>query len=179
MKKLYVLLIVSIFLFLLFPVFALEIRENDSGSLIYQQKAKIGDFFDIYWIHSVTLQPVIETYQLLAPGKIPLVKMVFNEFGPNLPSKPEYNQKWIIKDGKYTVVGYELIFERVPVTIGAIIANHTLIYNGKTIELKELYRPGGYVHIGLEKKSLGKFLTEEVKIWQKSKTNISLKVQKI
>lgn len=180
MKKLSVLLVVSIFLIIFFlPVYILEVRVNGSEKLIYQHKAKLGDFFDIYWIHSVTLQPVIETYQLLAPGKIPIVKMVFDEFGPNLPSKPEYNQKWIIKDGKYTVVGYELIFERVPVTIGAIIANHTLIYDGKRIELKKLYRPGGYVHIGLERKPLGQFLTEEVKIWQKAKKNISLKIQKI
>jgi len=157
------------------PVHVLEVRADATEELIYQQQAKIGDFFDINWIHSVTLQPVIETYQLEAPGKIPIVKMVFDEFGPNLPAHPEYDQKWIIEDGKYTVVGYELIFERVPVTIGAVIANHTLVYNGRRTQLKDVFRPGGYVHIGFQKKSLGQFLIEEVEIWQKSKMNINIK----
>ena len=48
----------------------------------------------------------------------------------HLPAHPEFNQYWVIEDGKYTVLGYERVFERVPVTIGAVIADHTLVYNG-------------------------------------------------
>lgn len=153
--------------FLLLPIYVLEVRVNGTEELVYQQKAYVGDNFDIKWIHSVTMQPVIETYQLQAPGKIPIIKMTFDEFGPNLPACPEYNQYWIIEDGKFNVMGYELVFERVPVTIGAVIADHTLIYNGQTIHLKDIYRPGGYVHIGLLKKTFSQFMIEEVEIWQK------------
>lgn len=93
-------------------------------------------------------------------------QMVFDEFGPNLPARPEFDQEWIIADGKFTVTNYDLVFNRVPVTIGAVIANHTLHYRDKIIPLKDVYKPGGYVHIGLAKKSWRQFLTEEVKIWQ-------------
>ncbi|MGI6225729.1 MAG: DUF1850 domain-containing protein [Peptococcales bacterium] len=175
MKKIYVFLIAVILILnlCLLPVHILEVRVDGSEQLVYQQKAKLGDLFDVQWVHSVTLQPVIETYQIKAPGEIPIVKMVFDEFGPNLPAMPHYNQEWIIENGKFTVIGYELMFERVPVTIGAIVANHTLVYNGKNTELKKIYRPGGYVHIGVQKKSWGQFLMEEVKIWQKSKMRLN------
>jgi len=149
----------------LLPVYVLEVRADGSEKLIYQQKANVGDFFDIHWIHSVTLQPVVETFLLEAPGKIPIVKMTFDEFGPNLPAHPEFNQFWVIENGKFNVLGYELVFDRVPVTIGAVIANHALVYNGKTTPLKDIYRPGGYVHIGLKRKTFSQFLIEEVEIW--------------
>ena len=141
----------------LLPVYVLEVRVNGSEELVYQQLAEVGSCFDISWIHSVTLRPVIETYLLEAPGKIPIVKMTFDEFGPNLPAHPEINQYWVIEDGKYNVMGYEIVFDRVPVTIGAVIANHILIYDGKETCLKEVYKPGGYVHIGLQKKTLVDF----------------------
>lgn len=174
MKKTFSLLILSIFIiiFYLIPIFTLEVRVNESEELVFQQKANIGEYFDVQWIHSVTLQPVIETYRLIAPGNIPIIKMVFDEFGPNLPAQPEGNQYWIIDNGEFTVMGYERIFERVPVTIGAVIADHTLIYNGKKTPLKDVYMPGGYVHIGLQKKTLGQFLIEEVEIWLKGKMKI-------
>ena len=167
-KLLLIISIILIFAFSLSPAYFLEVRVNGTEELVYQQKARLGDYFDIKWIHSVTLQPVIETYCLEALGRIPIVKMTFNEFGPNLPAHPEFNQYWIIEDGKYNVLGYELVFDRVPVTIGSVISDHILIYNGKTIHLKDVYKPGGYVHIGLNRKTLLQFFIEEVKTCQTS-----------
>jgi hypothetical protein len=167
-KRIALLICISIILsFCLLPTFVLEVRVDGSEDLVYQQLARIGDLFDVRWIHSVTLQPVVETYRLEAPGKIPIVKMTFNEFGPNLPAHPEFDQYWVIEDGEFNVLGYDLVFERVPVTIGAVAADHTLVYDGRFTRLKDVYRPGGYVHIGLERKTFGQFLIEEVKIWLK------------
>lgn len=169
MRKIYVYISIIILLlfFSLLPVYVLEVRVDGTEELVYQQKARVGDLFDVHWIHSVTLQPVVETYKLEAPGRIPIVKMTFDEFGPNLPAHPEFNQYWIIEDGKYNVMGYEIVFDRVPVTIGAVIADHALIYDGQTTHLKDIYRPGGYVHIGLQKKPFSHFIIEEVELWQK------------
>ncbi|MGI6703137.1 MAG: DUF1850 domain-containing protein [Clostridia bacterium] len=154
---------------LLLPTLVLEVRVDGSEELVFQQLAKAGSLFEVHWIHSVTLQPVIEIYLLEAPGSIPIVKMTFDEFGPNLPAHPEFNQYWVIENGKYNVLGYERVFDRVPVTIGAVIANHNLVYNGRSIPLKDVYRPGGYVHIGLTEKKLCQFFIEEVEIWQKGR----------
>lgn len=169
MKKKFIFgIIVLLSITFIYPVYVLEVRIDGTEQLVYQQLAKLGDKFAVKWTHSVTLQPVIETYKLEAPQKIPIVKMVFDDYGPNLPAHPEYNQKWIIdEDGTINVVNYNRVFERVPVTIGAVIANHALVYNGITTYLKDVYRPGGYVHIGLQKKDLAHFLFKEVEIWLK------------
>jgi len=153
---------------LLLPIYALEVKVAKTEVTVYQQPANLGEQFDIIWTHSVTLQPVIETYRIDRPGKISLIQMIFDDNGPNLPARPEYNQKWLIKDGKFIVSNYDLVFERVPVTIGAIIANHTLQYNDKLTNLKEVYRPGGYVLLGITKKNIFNYLTQEVEIWLKN-----------
>lgn len=171
MKKAIILLLFFgiVFSLLLLPILVLEVRVDGSEELVFQQPAKAGSLFEVHWIHSVTLQPVIEVYLLEAPGRIPIVKMTFDEFGPNLPAHPEFNQYWVIEDGKYNVLGYDLVFERVPVTIGAVIADHTLVYNGRSTPLEDVHRPGGYVHIGLTEKKLCQFFIEEVEIWQKGR----------
>jgi len=169
MKKYFLfLIIISIVMILLLPIYALEVKVAKTEVTVYQQPANLGEQFDIIWTHSVTLQPVIETYRIDRPGKISLIQMIFDDNGPNLPARPEYNQKWLIKDGKFIVSNYDLVFERVPVTIGAIIANHTLQYNDKLTNLKEVYRPGGYVLLGITKKNIFNYLTQEVEIWLKN-----------
>lgn len=167
MKKTVFLLLLIAFIISMYPFYALEVRVDGSGELVYQQLASLGDTFDIVWTHSVTLQPVIETYQLERPGRIPLVQMVFDDNGPNLPARPEFDQKWIISDGKFIVTNYDRVFERVPVVIGAVIANHSLRYGGKETALKDKYRPGGYVHIGLTRDYLPLYILKGVKLWLK------------
>jgi hypothetical protein len=176
MKKIYIIiifiLIIAVAYISFVEFYVLEIRVNETEELVFQQKSNIDDYFSVYWIHSVTLQPVIETYKLEEPGKIPIVKMTFDEFGPNLPAHPEFNQYWVIEDGKYNVLGYERVFDRVPVTIGAVIADHRLIYNDSIIHLKDIYKPGGFIHIGLQRKCLFQFLKEEVGIWIRNRMKI-------
>src|SRR5690554_2880050 len=114
MKKIFIIiifiLIIAVAYISFVEFYVLEIRVNETEELVFQQKSNIDDYFSVYWIHSVTLQPVIETYKLEEPGKIPIVKMTFDEFGPNLPAHPEFNQYWVIEDGKYNVLGYERVF---------------------------------------------------------------------
>ncbi|MDX9871561.1 MAG: DUF1850 domain-containing protein [Clostridia bacterium] len=167
MRKLVFFLLLIVTIVCLWPLYSLEVRADGSGELVCHLPAQTGDTFDIIWTHSVTLQPVIETYLLEKPGQIPLVQMVFDDNGPNLPAHPEQNTKWTMQDGKFIVTGYDLVFERVPVVIGALIANHTLRYNGREISLKDEYRPGGYVHIALVREILPVYIQKEVNLWLK------------
>jgi len=170
MHSLIALAIIFFAIVCLWPLHLLEVRVDGTEELVHRQPAKIGETFDVVWTHSVTLQPVTETYKLEAPGRITLVRMVFSDFGPNLPARPEFNQQWTFSGGYYVVTNYDLCFERVPVVIGAVIADHTLRFSGKEIRLKDAFRPGGYVHIGLVKKRLSKYLLEEAETWLKNRS---------
>ena len=161
----YLVPVIALFVVCTWPIYVLEVRADGTENLVYRQTARRGDTFDVVWTHSVTLQPVIETYRLEAPGNIPLVQMIFTDNGPNLPACPEFNQKWTMSDGQFIVTNYDRVFERVPVVIGAMIANHTLRYSGKETQLKDEYRPGGYVHIGLVRDLLPEYILKGAKLW--------------
>lgn len=172
MPKFAHLLIIFLLFLLIIPITVLEVRIQDSNELVYQQLAKLEDTFDVKWRHSVTLQPVIETYKLEGYDKISLIQMVFDDNGPNLPAQPWEEQKWNITDGKFIITNYNQYFSRVPVTIGAIIADHTLIYNGKETPLRDVYRPGGFVYISVTKNNVYQLVIKEVGLWKKKMLKI-------
>lgn len=116
------------------------------------------DTFSIHWKHSVTKQPVIETYFIQEDLTIGIKEMYFNEHGPNLPAAPVDGTKWEIEDGMFRVFNYSVSFDKVPVRIGQEVADHTFYYAHHEIPLRELARPGGFVEIEATTISLLKYL---------------------
>ncbi len=161
MKKLILLCIVIIIIAIsfLYPVHVLQILDGSKGTtVLYETKTNIYDKFTVKWIHSVSKQPVLETYEIQEDLSIKIHEMIFNENGPNLPAGPEQGTKWEIKNGEFRVYNYSLSFDEVPVRIGQVIADHTLIYNDIVLPLKDVSRPGGFVRIKVIKTSFAKYL---------------------
>lgn len=163
MKKLVLFLIfISIATFFIYPVYVLQVLEGSEGNnVLYQTRTKLNDKFTVRWIHSVSKQPVLETYMIQEDLSIKIYEMIFNENGANLPAGPEQGTKWEIKDGKFRAYNYSVVFEEVPVRIGQVVANHTLNYGQISLPLKKLSRPGGFVRIRAEKISLAEYILEE------------------
>ncbi|AOT72583.1 DUF1850 domain-containing protein [Geosporobacter ferrireducens] len=157
------------FLIIMFlPVYVLEVIDGQENRVLYQTITKPLDQFSIQWIHSVSKQPVTETYQIHEDLHIGILEMIFNENGPNLPAGPEGGTKWEIKDGYFRVYNYDLVFDRVPVRIGQVIANHTLIYKQKELPLKDISRPGGLVYIQIRKATIIKMIIGGIGLWRKA-----------
>ncbi|MEW9125250.1 MAG: DUF1850 domain-containing protein [Thermotaleaceae bacterium] len=135
--------------------------------MLYQVTTRPHDRFSIRWIHSVSNQPVIETYEINKDLSIGIYEMIFNENGPNLPAGPENGTKWEIKDGYFRVYNYNLIFQKVPIRIGKVVANHTLIYKNKELPLEQVSRPGGFVYIQVCKLVLIKYIIGGIRLWLK------------
>lgn len=169
-KIIFISIIIIIGFCLLIPLTVLQVvRGSETEEILYQTVTKPGDRFSVLWIHSVSKQPVIETYEIRDDLRIGIYEMIFDENGPNLPAGPEQGTKWEIKNGQFRVYNYSLVFDEVPVRIGKVIANHTLIYKDEKIPLKEIDRPGGFVKIKAVKISMVKYFFGGVKIWLKMK----------
>jgi hypothetical protein len=166
MRKIALTLILIIVFLNIYQITVLEIIDDKEERLIYQTFTKPHEKFSIMWIHSVSKQPVTETYMINEDLSIGIYEMIFNEPGPNLPSGPEGGTLWEIKDGKFRVYNYDIILSEVPVRIGEVIANHTVIYKNTEIELKRLSRPGGFVKIRVCRMSLFYFFYREVIRWR-------------
>ncbi len=157
----------------LMPVEVLQIIEIDrdppDSRLLVQWRTEPGDTFTLLWTHSVTHQPVTEVYQINEDLTIGIVEMLFNEHGPNLPSAPEGSTRWEIKDGMFRVYNYDIIFDKLPVRIGQVVADHTFFYQEHTIVLAKLSRPGGFVTVQARRMSAIHYLFEEGRLWMKKK----------
>ncbi|MCC5912179.1 MAG: DUF1850 domain-containing protein [Clostridiaceae bacterium] len=166
----YIILLLIVVLPLLYPITLLQVVEGTGEEeILYQTFTQPQELFSVRWVHSVSKQPVIETYKINKDYTVGMHEMLFTENGPNLPHGPEGGTKWEIKNGVFRVYNYDLIFEKVPVRIGQVIANHTLVYRDKEVVLKDIDRPGGFVHIRVNKTPFIKYLYKEVQLWLKTK----------
>lgn len=146
-----------------FEIFIVDKGINENR-VVFQAIRSEQNYFDVKWTHSVSLRPVIETYRVNDDYTISLIQMIFDSFGANLPSSPEHGTIWEFNDEYIRVYNYDVAFDAVPVVIGKAVANHSFIYNGNEIFLKDIYKPGGYVNIRVVNKSVLNYLTKEIGI---------------
>lgn len=163
--KISIVIILIITILSLYKITLLQVYVVDKGpdfnKVLLQIPAKPQEKFSMKWTHSVSLRPVIETYKIENDLNISIYEMIFDSFSANLPASPDYDTVWEFNDDHIRVYNYDVIFDAVPVVIGKVVANHTLLFRDKSIPLKDIYRPGGYVKIRARKKSLIKYMFEE------------------
>lgn len=161
-------LIITFFPVNSFKVYTVE--KEEESQLLYHTLVRPGEIFSVKWIHSISKQPVTETYKIRKDLRIQIYEMIFNHHSPNLPSFPVEGTKWEIKNGTYRVYNYNRSYKELLVRIGIVIANHTLYIKNDIIPLKELYKPGGLVKFRIDKIPFIKYLREEVIIWTNKKS---------
>lgn len=147
-----------------FDIYIVDKGVNENKVILQVVKDE-QDYFDVKWTHSVSLRPVIETYKVNDDYTISIDQMIFDSFSANLPSSPEFDTIWEFHDEYIRVYNYDVTFDAVPVVIGKVVANHSFIYNGEEIFLKDVYKPGGFVKIRAVNKSWLKYLIKEVEIF--------------
>jgi hypothetical protein len=165
LKKLIIILIASLLLFF-YPIKVLQVYIFDQGEryneVIYQSSVRIDDEVTVKWTHSVSIRPVYETYEINDDLEFDVKEMIFDTYSANLPSQPEGETQWEFREDSIRVYNYDLEFKEIPIVIGAIRANHILLFKDDRIVLKDIYKPGGYVKVRVVKKSLLSYVLKEV-----------------
>lgn len=153
--------------FLLFPAEALTVRLTRGGGLLWAAPAVAGSEFTLTWTHSVTLRPVSETYQVGPSGQLILREMVFDHFGPNLPSEPERGTSWRIERDRIVVTGYSERYSQL--NIGVASRDHTLRIGAWQWDLIAGVGPERLVRIQSERESLLFIILSEVRQWRSTR----------
>lgn len=103
---------------LLWPVQALTVRPARGEGLLWAAPVGPGAQVALRWTHTVTRRPVSETYAIEPDGRLRLAEMVFDQFGPNLPSAPEGATTWQVGPDAIHVTGYTGRLERLNLAVG-------------------------------------------------------------
>ncbi|WP_019121515.1 DUF1850 domain-containing protein [Brevibacillus massiliensis] len=148
-----VLLAVTITL-LLFPFRTeLVIRDTKTNRLLWQTPVKEGSTFGIRWTHSIHRTPVEEFYRIHHTD-IVLYRMSFEDYGIGMNSELAPGEQLIEQDGKFFVEHMNHSFSALPIFIGQVRANHTLLFEGHEIPFRTLDKPGSSVTVKVENHSL-------------------------
>ncbi|OEF96903.1 hypothetical protein BHF71_04025 [Vulcanibacillus modesticaldus] len=140
--------IITIYLSNNYVVF--QIRKYETGEIVFKKVLKIDETFTLEYIHSVTAQPVFEVFFVKDKNTLALKEMRYDSFGANLPVGPEKlrneETKFIPEDGYYKILYEDRSFDKVPLRVGQVIADHTLVFaDGERIRFLSLVTGGEYV----------------------------------
>ncbi len=140
------------------PVFVFTIRDaNDT--VVYAGTIGINDTFSIKFMHSVAKRPVVETFGLGAGKKIALLETEYDSFGAGLPFEVKGGQRFIVRDGKFKIVGYNYEVPNLAIRVGRF-ADHRFIFRGEEIRLADLARPGEALAFSVEEVPLLWYVSE-------------------
>ncbi|BDG61623.1 hypothetical protein caldi_27130 [Caldinitratiruptor microaerophilus] len=152
---------------LLFPSRALTVRGARDGDLIWAAPVRAGEEFRLTWIHTVTRRPVTETYAVTAGGRLRLVEMVFDQFGANLPHRPEGGTTWRIERDRIVVTGYDTVLDRL--YLGVAPYGHWLQVGGREWDLLAGAGADRSVRLAAERLPFIRILVTEVWQWRNTR----------
>lgn len=132
------------------PPAILIVKEHQTGNVLFRKPVEIGEPFTLYYVHSITKQPVQEVYHVHDRHTLALEEMRFDSFGSNLPVGPERVEgkttSFDARGGYYRVTYEGRFFERVPLRVGQVVADHRLLFrDGTCFRFLDATKGGTYV----------------------------------
>ena len=127
-----------------------KVRNHETGEIIFSKMIKKDEIIKLEYIHSVTNQPVYEFFFIKDRHTLALKEMRYDSFGANLPVGPEkmWNEEtqFIVEEGYYKILYQNRGFDVVPLRVGQVVADHTLVFeNGERMRFLDFAEGGAYV----------------------------------
>ncbi len=112
---------------------------------------------------SVTLTPfsihrVLETYKIGKNNTIIQTEITYEEFGVGMPENATGKEKFIQKNGKYTITNMNRVHSFLDIRVGKVIANHTFIIDKNEIPFSSFVEPGSWVRVKIRKMNIWEML---------------------
>ncbi|MDW7649989.1 MAG: DUF1850 domain-containing protein [Bacillota bacterium] len=129
-----------------------NVRLHDTGDTLYQRILHKDELITLHYIHSVTNQPVEEIFFVKDKSTMALKEMRYDSFGANLPVGPEQlaneTTTFIKEDGYYKVIYENRSFDVIPLRVGQVVANHTLVFkDNDRVPLLDIAEGGSYIEL--------------------------------
>ncbi|MBA2132731.1 DUF1850 domain-containing protein [Capillibacterium thermochitinicola] len=134
-----------VFLFYVFSVPCLILRNGETGRVIRVFPVAEGDEFAVTFIHSVNQSPVTDVYQIRKDG-IYVIRTIYYAFGAGVQSELAEGQSLEYgMDGAMIVSGFNRRLNPLSYIVGTV-SDHTLQIGGEEISLREICGRNTTVH---------------------------------
>jgi|HigsolmetaAR206D_1030411.scaffolds.fasta_scaffold01335_10 hypothetical protein len=149
----FLLVIIGVSLFIPFKE-ALVFEHQNQGKIMAYLGIKIKDRFTIRYTHSVHLTPVIEDYYVNEKNEIVQTKETYERFGIGMPNNAIGDEIFTHKGNKYIISNMHRVFPYIDLRVGQVVANHTLIFKGKSYRIADFTGEGTWVRMKVRKINL-------------------------
>lgn len=131
-------IMIALFLFLLFPIKSLIIKDFFTGNIKYIHRVNKNFYMGVVYTHSVEKTETSEWYKE-NNNKLVLMEQRYKSLGAGLPSNSPY--KFEKTDDGYRLYDINKEMDQVVYRTGAVIANHKLIINDVEAYFKSFSAP--------------------------------------
>jgi len=150
----FMLLVLILFSVGFYPLFlVLEVVSSNSEKTILAIPVSSGDTFAIRFTHSVQRTPVDEVFSIRG-AKMVLEETIYSSYGAGLPSEIYGSQQFFLENGNFIIKGFDREFKEIPIFVGEVVANHTLVFADKVFPLVSFGLAGKPIRIHLQRYSL-------------------------
>ena len=112
-----------------------------------------GERFEVEFIHSLNLSPVIDVFQWTG-NELLLVESKFHTFGAGIPGTADYPGSELLHEGDhFRLIGIDIEMDRLPI-LTQEISNHRVSFGQREAFLVELVGSGQSVTIEVRRMSL-------------------------
>lgn len=157
-------LLIIIFSFFAFKVTTLQIVDYKADEVIWEQKVKNGESFNLKYLHSVAKTPVIEFFEI-KDGKILLTGTEYQSYGAGLPTSAEEGD-YIVENDKFIIKNIDRFLPEILLRISSN-SQHEFNYNNQNYNLFDKAEKSNFLQIKTERTSYFKFIYKEVIKWLK------------
>ncbi len=119
------------------PTYSLDLTYFDSGEPLLSVPLEKGERFNIHYMHSVDISPVVEVFALGKDGSLMLEESRFRMFGAGFDHWRGHGEL-IGDNGWERIVNIDQPLESFILRVGQKGVDHTLAYRGREINLTEV-----------------------------------------
>lgn len=128
------------------------VKDFNTGNILFEKRIKIGDKIKLAYIHSVTNQYIYEIFKVENNKTLSLIEMYYDSFGANLPVGPEKladeTTTFEVKDSYYKITYQNRKFKKMPLRVGQVVSDHTLVFSDNTeLRLLDIASGGAYIEL--------------------------------
>jgi hypothetical protein len=136
--------------FLFWPLFSvLQIVNGTDGGVVFCTRFRSGEEFMLSFVHSVNRRPVYDTLRVEADHLV-IVKSRFDSFGAGMPDASTQDGTLTVAEDGWLEWTVNRPTPEITLRVGRV-ADHTLLYKGRTLRLADLAEPGSALTLRVQK----------------------------
>ena len=136
--------------FLFWPLFSvLQIVTSADGGVVFCARVRSGEEFVLSFVHSVNRRPVYDTLRV-GDNHLVIVKSRFDSFGAGMPEASTQEGSLTVAEDGWLEWTVNRPAPEIIVRVGRV-ADHTLLYKGRSIRFSDLAEPGSALTLRVRK----------------------------